>query len=121
MIESIKIYKDVNQKEHKVLYVKYDDHYIAYDNDYDSLSLAYAMTIHKSQGSQWPVVLCPFSQWSILLNRKLLYTMYTRAAETSILIGNPTYISRAIADNREDRRITLLKTQLQKYAATTNS
>ena len=109
VIEAIRVSKDDKQKTHTTLYVKYDDHYIAYVDDFEELTLAYAMTIHKSQGSQWPVVLCPLAQWSILLNRKLIYTMYTRASETNVLIGNPNYVSRAIADNREDGRITLLK------------
>ena len=98
----------------KVVYVKYDDHYIGYDNDYDDLTLAYAMTIHKSQGSQWPTVICPLSQFSIILNRKLLYTMYTRAQSTSILITKSSLAMQAIGNVKEDLRLTLLKERLVK-------
>ena len=86
---------------------------INYDNGSETPTLAYALTINKSQGSQWPVVICPIAQKSIILNRKLMYTMYTRAEDTNILIGNPDYISNAISDDREDRRITLLGQRLK--------
>lgn len=113
VIDSIQVYKDSNKLTHRVIYVKYDDHYIAYDNDFDELSWAYAMTIHKSQGSQWPIVLCPIVQSTMLLNRKLLYTMYTRAQETNILIGKQEYINRAVDNDKEERRITLLQARLK--------
>ncbi len=112
VIEDVKFFKDGNKVGHRVLYVKYDHHYIAYDNDFDELMLAYAMTIHKSQGSQWPVVICPIVQRITLLNRKLVYTMYTRAQDTNILIGNPDYINAAIQNDYEDKRCTLLLSRL---------
>ena len=96
----------------KVVYVRYDNHYIGYDNDYDDLTLAYAMTIHKSQGSQWPIVICPLSQYTVILNRKLLYTMYTRAQSTSILITRDNLAMQAIRNVKEDQRLTLLKERL---------
>lgn len=108
VIEDIKIFKDSNGTSHRILYVRYDDHYISYDNDFDELMLAYAMTIHKSQGSQWPVVICPITQRTTLLNRKLMYTMYTRAQDTHVLIGNLNYIDAAVKNNYEDMRCTLL-------------
>lgn len=113
VIDSIHVYKDSNKLTHRVIYVRYDDHYIAYDNDFDELAWAYAITIHKSQGSQWPIVICPIVQQSMLLNRKLLYTMYTRAQETNILIGKQEYINWAIDNDKEERRLTLLKARLQ--------
>lgn len=112
VIDTISIYKDSNGMTHRVIYVKYDDHYIAYDNDYDELALAYALTIHKSQGSQWPIVICPIIQPTMLLNRKLLYTMYTRAQETNILIGKREYVNRGIKNDQEEKRLTLLKERL---------
>ena len=112
IIEAISIYKDGANQTHRVLFVKYENHYIAYDNDYEELSLAYALTIHKSQGSQWPIVICPIVQHTFLLNRKLLYTMYTRASSSNVLIGREDLIEMAIQDNREDKRLTLLKERL---------
>lgn len=114
IVAAISVYKDGANQTHRVLYVRYEDHYIAYDNDYDELSLAYALTIHKSQGSQWPIVICPIVQHTFLLNRKLLYTMYTRASSSNILIGQDYLIEMAIQDNREDKRLTLLKERLAK-------
>lgn len=112
IIDSIVVYKDGANVTHQVLYVNYDGHYIQYDNDYEELSLAYALTIHKSQGSQWPTVICPIMQRSFILNRKLLYTMYTRAQDCSVLIGRDDLIHAAIQDNREDYRMTLLQQRL---------
>jgi len=113
IVEAISVYKDGNNITHRVIYVKYDGHYIAYDNEYDDLALAYALTIHKSQGSQWPNVICPLVQPSIILNRKILYTMYTRAQESCTLIGSPALIHRTIQNNREDLRLTLLEERLR--------
>lgn len=112
IIDSIVIYKDGANVTHQVLYVNYDGHYIQYDNDYDELSLAYVLTIHKSQGSQWPTVICPIMQHTIILNRKLLYTMYTRAQDCNVLIGRDDLIHAAIQDNHEDYRMTLLQQRL---------
>lgn len=114
VIDKISIFKDYNGTTHRVMYVQYDDHYIMYDNEFEEISLAYAMTIHKSQGSQWPVILCPIVQGSILMNRKLIYTMYTRAQESNVLIGNEDVIHKAILNNKEDSRMTLLVQRIQK-------
>lgn len=114
VIDRISTFKDYNGTIHRVMYVRYDDHYIMYDNEFEEISLAYAMTIHKSQGSQWAVILCPIVQGSILMNRKLIYTMYTRAQESNVLVGNADVIHRAILNDREDRRMTLLVQRIQK-------
>ena len=68
---------------------------------------------HLPDNSQWPIVLCPIVQSTMLLNRKLLYTMYTRAQETNILIGKQEYINRAVDNDKEERRITLLQARLK--------
>jgi len=114
IVAAISTYKDGANQTHRVLYVRYEDHYIAYDNDYEELSLSYALTIHKSQGSQWPIVICPIVQHTFLLNRKLLYTMYTRASSSIVLIAQRRLIDMAIGDNKEDMRLTLLKERLAK-------
>jgi len=113
VIDKITTFKDYNGTTHRAMYVRYEDHYIMYDNEFDELSLAYAMTIHKSQGSQWPVILCPIVQGSMLMNRKLMYTMYTRAQESNVLVGNMDVIYKAILNNKEDRRLTLLVQRIQ--------
>jgi len=106
--------KDKSNVSHRLVYVKYDDHFIRYEDEFDALSLAYALTIHKSQGSQWPNVICPLAQFSIILNRKLLYTMYTRAQESCVLIGSKSLIQRTIENNKEDLRLTLLQERLRR-------
>lgn len=113
VVAKISSFKDKSSANHRAVYIKYDDHYICYDTDFDALSLAYALTIHKSQGSQWPNIICPLAQFSIILNRKLLYTMYTRAQESCTLFGSKSLISRTIANNKEDLRLTLLQERLK--------
>lgn len=70
--------------------VQYEDRKIEYQPyELDQISLAYAITVHKSQGSEFPVVIIPLSpQHFIMLNRKLLYTAITRARKQVILITN---------------------------------
>ena len=67
-----------NKKE---MFVRYDDKYIRYiDDDLEELELAYALTIHKSQGSEWQYVLVPMlRQHYAMLNKHILYTAITRA------------------------------------------
>jgi exodeoxyribonuclease V alpha subunit len=113
VIEAIYVTKDGDGVTHRMIYVRYDDHYIVYDNEYEELALAYALTVHKSQGSQWPTVVCPMAQPTFLLNRKMLYTMYTRAQQTNIVIGRRDLLQRAVHNNQEDKRITLLQMRLR--------
>lgn len=91
--------------------VRYGEDYVYYDGDAKSeLMLAYAITIHKSQGSQWPIVLCPVLRGDyVMLNRQLLYTMITRAEETFFLIGNGQAIEHGIHNIDAKERRTLLK------------
>ena len=112
VITSIATMKDYSNTTHRIITVKFDDHYIKYDNEFDDLSLAYALTIHKSQGSQWPNIICPLAQFSIILNRKILYTMYTRAQDSCVLIGSQSLIRKTIENNKEDLRLTLLEARL---------
>lgn len=115
VIEKIESFKDKSNVSHRAVYVKYDEHYVRYldECDFDTLSLAYALTIHKSQGSQWPHIICPLAQFSVILNRKILYTMYTRAQESCTLIGPKSLIHWTIENNKEDLRLTLLQDRLR--------
>ena len=91
--------------------VRYGDDYVYYDGDAKSeLMLAYAMTIHKAQGSQWPIVLCPLLSGDyMMLNRQLLYTMITRAEETFFLIGSKRAVEHGIRNIDAKERRTLLR------------
>lgn len=78
------------------------------------LHLGYALTIHKSQGSEWPVVIviC-HSVHGMMLTRKLLYTAVTRAKKKVVIIGDTQGLQRALSVVRDDRRRTLLEGRLR--------
>jgi exodeoxyribonuclease V alpha subunit len=93
------------------LFVAYDQLIIDYEfNELDELVLAYAVTIHKSQGSEYAAVVIPiFMQHFMLLQRNLLYTAITRAKKLCIFIGQPKAIAMAIKNNKGIERKTFLK------------
>lgn len=96
------------------LTVDYGDRTVRYQkNDLAQLTLAYALTIHKSQGSSMPVVLilCDDSQ-SFMLTRALLYTAVTRAEKLAVFVGQPTAFVRGLQNNRDNIRLTRLREKL---------
>jgi exodeoxyribonuclease V alpha subunit len=103
-------------KEIDRLYVDFGDNTpIAYDKgEMDDLVLAYACTIHKSQGSEYPVVLMPLTtQHYMLLRRNLLYTGVTRGKKLVILIGDPRAVKMAVTNANVQERQTFLKEKLR--------
>ena len=73
----------------------------------DELELAYAITIHKSQGSEYPAVVLPLlSGPPVLCNRNLLYTAVTRAQKCVTIIGRQTMVEQMIRNEREQKRYT---------------
>ena len=77
--------------------------------DLDELTLAYATSIHKSQGSEYPAVVVPImTQHFVMLSRNLLYTAVTRGKQLVILISDPRALSIALAEVRKERRRTYL-------------
>ncbi|HTM06015.1 MAG TPA: ATP-dependent RecD-like DNA helicase [Patescibacteria group bacterium] len=97
-------------KEEKVVEVRFDS-VVKYEfNELDELVLAYAISIHKSQGSEYEAVVIPFvMQHYTLLQRKLLYTAVTRAKKLCILIGQPQAFWMAIKNHTIQERSTFLK------------
>ena len=96
----------------KSIIVKMDDgRIIEYTPAYqDELVMAYAMTIHKSQGSEFDVCIIPMNYSDyIMLQRNLLYTAVTRAKQKVILIGDKKAFAQAIRENKEINRHTRLK------------
>lgn len=82
----------------------------------DELDLAYAITVHKSQGSEYPVVILPmYSCPPMLMTRNLLYTAVTRARQMVILVGRADIPARMVANNREVLRYTTLCARLRDY------
>jgi exodeoxyribonuclease V alpha subunit len=79
----------------------------------DELVLAYAISIHKSQGSEYPVVVVPIlTQHYIMLQRNLLYTALTRAKRLVVLVGNRPAIAMAVRNSRVQQRYTALAARL---------
>ncbi|GAB4430976.1 MAG: ATP-dependent RecD-like DNA helicase [Anaerolineae bacterium] len=82
-------------------------------DDLGDLDLAYALTVHKSQGSEYPVVIVPvLLQHSIMLRRNLLYTAITRAREMVVLVGQRQAIQLAVSEGRREMRFSALRQRL---------
>lgn len=96
------------------LTVDYFDHIVTYEkNELNELTLAYASSVHKSQGSEYKVVIIPLStSHYIMLQRNLLYTAITRAKQKVIIIGSKKALMTAIQSNRTQKRYTLLAERL---------
>lgn len=93
--------------------VRYEDKYVFYDDVFDELEHAYALTIHKSQGSQWKAVIIPILNQNFkMLDNNLLYTAYTRAEEFNVVIGQNNAIAYAINNSKIITRYTSLKDKL---------
>jgi len=101
---------DINQAQ-KQCTISFQEQQVIYDFcELDELSLAYAATIHKSQGSEYRAVIVPlFMQHYMLLRRNLLYTAITRAKKLCIFIGESKALALAIGNNHDTARITLLR------------
>ena len=109
-------------KHNKVLTVKFEDQpeLIDYkDGEIGELILAYACTIHKSQGSEYPIVIMPFTySFYIMLERNLLYTGLTRAKRKFILIGEKKAVQQAVRNAPNTKRNTMLSQRLQNLLST---
>jgi exodeoxyribonuclease V alpha subunit len=88
---------------------------ISYEfSELDELVLAYAVTVHKSQGSEYPAVVLPLSrEHSMLLQRNLLYTAITRARRLCVLVGQSRALSWAVKNDRVAQRNTGLAERLK--------
>ena len=84
-------------------------------SDVDQLTLAYVVSIHKAQGSEFPVVVMPIvTQHYTMFQRNLLYTAITRARKLCVLAGSPRAISMAVRNNKVAHRFTALEWRLAK-------
>jgi exodeoxyribonuclease V alpha subunit len=94
--------------------VRFDQREVVYDfGELDEVSLAYAITIHKSQGSEFPAVVTPFAtQQYLLLQRNLVYTGITRGKKLVVLIGQRKALAMAVKNNRTDNRFSGLLERL---------
>ena len=103
----IGLISDVDPK-HKILTIDYEGRFVDYDvAELDQISLAYAITVHKSQGSEYPAVIVPILiQHFALLQRNLLYTAITRGRNLVVLIGTQQALSTALKNDQPQRRRT---------------
>ena len=94
--------------------VSFDDKQARYDfSMLDELEHAYAVTVHKSQGSEYPIVVIPmYAAPPMLRTRNLLYTAVTRAQSMVILVGREDIISDMVGNNRQSMRYTGLRQRL---------
>jgi exodeoxyribonuclease V alpha subunit len=102
-------------REMQELKVSYDGRLVSYDfSDLDEIVLAYAISVHKSQGSEYPVVIMPvLTQHYMLLQRNLFYTGVTRGKKLVILIGTKKALAIAVRNNKPQKRYTLLRERLR--------
>ena len=101
-------------EEEKEVKVSIDDREIAYDYaDLDELVHAYAVSVHKSQGSEYPAVVIPIlTQHYVLLQRNLLYTGVTRGKKLVVIVGTRKAMAIAVKNNKTHKRYTLLRQRL---------
>ncbi|OHE57115.1 MAG: recombinase RecD [Thermodesulfovibrio sp. RBG_19FT_COMBO_42_12] len=101
-------------REEQEIIVDYDGRPVAYEySEIDEIVTAYAVSVHKSQGSEYPVIVMPIlTQHYMLLQRNLLYTGITRGKKLVILVGTKKAIAIAIKNNKPQKRYTLLKERL---------
>ena len=97
------------------LSVHYDDRLVDYENEeLEELTLAYAISVHKSQGSEYPAVVIPLmSQHHPLLQRNLLYTAITRGKKLVIIVGTRQALDTAIKNDKPRNRLSLLDRRLK--------
>ncbi len=102
------------EPEERMLTIEFDGRLIPYDYaDLDEVVLAYAISVHKSQGSEYPAVILPvMTQHFLLLQRNLLYTAITRAKRLVVLIGTKKALAIAIKNNKPQLRFTRLSDRI---------
>ncbi|NLA70655.1 MAG: ATP-dependent RecD-like DNA helicase [Clostridiales bacterium] len=102
--------ESVNMMDKSMLVIS-DDRYIDYEGEmFKEVDLAYAITIHKSQGNEFPAIIIPMRKFApMLMTRNLLYTGITRGKKLVVLVGPEQYISWMVNNNRSDERFTGLE------------
>ena len=104
---------EIDQSE-QYMEILFDDRRVLYDFSLlEDLEHAYAVTVHKSQGSEYPIVIIPmYSCPPMLMTRNLLYTAVTRAQEMVVLVGREDYVKRMVENDRKAQRYTCLRHRL---------
>ena len=105
-------------KYNETIEVEYDEHRkVKYPYEtVEELELAYAITVHKSQGSEYPAVIIPLLQGPRLLyNRNLLYTAVTRAKKCLTIVGSESVFQEMIQNKSEQNRYTSLAARIREF------
>ncbi|MCC6489626.1 MAG: ATP-dependent RecD-like DNA helicase [Candidatus Hydrogenedentes bacterium] len=99
--------------------VRYEEHEVLYEYEQlDELTLAYASTVHKAQGSEYPAVVVPLlTQHFPMLQRNVVYTAITRARQIVVIVGDPKAVRMAVQNVRVTRRHTALAERLRNRPA----
>jgi len=102
-------------QEARTLGVKFEERQVSYaEGDVEELTLAYATSIHKSQGSEYAAVVIPLTMnHFVMLSRNLLYTAVTRGKRLVVVIGDPRAIGLSLAETRKEMRATALAYRLE--------
>jgi exodeoxyribonuclease V alpha subunit len=100
--------------EEGTLVVRFDEREVEFDaSDLDDLTLAYACTVHKSQGSEYPAVVIPLlTAHFVMLSKNLLYTAVTRGKRLVVLVADPRAVELALSRGRREERRTRLAERL---------
>ena len=100
--------------EEEYITVVFDDRRVVYSfSQLDELELAYAVTVHKSQGSEFEAVVMPmYPAPPMLLSRNLFYTAVTRAKKLVVLVGRESIVEKMVENASESKRYSLLKNRL---------
>ncbi|HCT63911.1 MAG TPA: ATP-dependent RecD-like DNA helicase [Lachnospiraceae bacterium] len=108
------IIADIDDAKEEITVLFDDNRWVDYDyTQLDELELSYAVTIHKSQGSEYPVVIVPIhSGPPMLLSRNLLYTAVTRAKNLAVMVGIPETMNKMVHNNREINRYSSLDVRI---------
>ncbi len=103
----------IDEQEQEIR-IRFDERDVQYElSELDELTLAYATTIHKSQGSEYPAVIVPVhTQHYMLLQRNLLYTAITRAKKLLVVVGSSKAVAMAVKRAESRKRVTMLKERL---------
>ena len=98
---------DIDFKE-QYMEIVFDDKSVKYDFSYlEELEHAYAITVHKSQGSEYPIVIIPaYRAPEMLLTRNMLYTAVTRAQNMVVIVGDRDVIATMVENDRQSLRYT---------------
>jgi exodeoxyribonuclease V alpha subunit len=110
----IGIIQHIDKVEGEVL-ISFEGREVVYDvNEMDEVVLSYAMTIHKSQGSEYPAVIIPImTQHYTMLQKNLIYTAITRGKKLVILVGQKKAVAIAVKNNKATKRWSLLEERLR--------